>query len=70
MALTLWTNEMTGERLDRLELDGWRRRARRLYEVNTHIFEDEAEALAALGVVPAIGPGGKMIAPAFLPPAA
>ena len=24
MALTLWSNEMTGERLDRLQLDGWR----------------------------------------------
>jgi hypothetical protein len=70
MALTLWTNEITGERLDRLQLDGWRRRARRLYEVNSHIFEDEVEALAALGVVPATVPGAGSIVPAFLPPAA
>jgi hypothetical protein len=70
MALTLWTNEITGERLDRLQLDGWRRRARRLYEVNSHIFEDELEALAALGVVPATVPGAVSIAAAFLPPAA
>ena len=70
MALTLWTNEITGERLDRLQLDGWRRRARRLYEVNSHIFEDELEALAALGVVPAPGPGAVSTAEAFRLPAA
>jgi hypothetical protein len=70
MALTLWTNEITGERLDRRQLDRWRRRARRLYEVNSHIFEDEVEALAALGVVPAIGADAAPINPAFLPPAA
>ena len=70
MALTLWTNEITDERLNRLQLDGWRRRAHRLYEVNSHIFEDEVEALAALGVVPATVPGAGSIAPAFLPPAA
>jgi hypothetical protein len=70
MALTLWTNEITGERLDRLQLDEWRRRARRLHEVNSHIFEDELEALAALGVVPASGPGAVSTADAFLLPAA
>jgi hypothetical protein len=70
MALTLWTNEITGERLDRVQLDGWRRRARRLYEVNSHIFEDELEALGALGVVAASGPGAVSTADAFLPPAA
>ena len=55
MALTLWINVMTGQRLDRPELDGMRQRARHLYEVNGHIFEDELDALAALGVVPAAG---------------
>jgi hypothetical protein len=70
MALTMWTNEITGVRLDRRQLDGWRRRARRLYEVNSHIFEDELEALAALGVVPAIGPSAVSTTEAFLPPAA
>ena len=24
MALTLWSNEIIGERLDRLQVDGWR----------------------------------------------
>jgi hypothetical protein len=70
MALTLWTNEITGERLSRRQLAGWRRRARRLYEVNCHIFEDEVEALAALGVVPATGAGAVSTAAAILPPAA
>jgi hypothetical protein len=70
MALTLWTNEITGQRLDRLQLDEWRRRARRLYEVNSHLFEDELEALAALGVVPASGPGAVSTADALLLPAA
>jgi hypothetical protein len=70
MALTLWTNEITGERLDRFQLDGWRRRARRLYGVNSHIFEDELEALVALSVVPATGRGAVSTAEAFLPPAA
>jgi hypothetical protein len=49
--LTLWTNESTGERLGRRQLDCWRRRARRLYEVNRHIFEDADDALTALGIV-------------------
>jgi hypothetical protein len=51
MALTMWTNSRTGERLDGLELRALRDRAHRLYEANTHIFEDEVEALSALGVV-------------------
>jgi hypothetical protein len=68
--LTLWVNELTGERLDRRQLDGWQRRARRLYEVNSHIFGGELEALAALGVVPASGPGAVSTADAFLLPAA
>jgi hypothetical protein len=51
-SLTLWVNTITGERLDRLTLDGMRDKAHALYEANTHIFEDELEALNALGAVP------------------
>jgi hypothetical protein len=56
--------------LDRRQLNGWQRRARRLYEVDSHIFEDELEALAALGVVSTAGPEAASIATALLPPAA
>jgi hypothetical protein len=35
-----------------------------------HVFEDEVEALAALGVVPAAGLGAASIGPALLPAAA
>jgi hypothetical protein len=41
---------VTGERLDRAALADLRRRAHRAYEANTHLFEDEREALLALGV--------------------
>ena len=51
-SLTFWVNTITGERLDRLTLDGMRCKAHDLYEANTHIFEDELEALNALGAVP------------------
>ena len=51
-SLTLWVNTITGERLDRTTLDGLRAKAHDLYEVNSHIFEDELEALNALGAVP------------------
>ena len=51
MALTGWTNSITGERLDDAGLAGMQDRAHRLYEANMHIFEDEREALEALGVV-------------------
>jgi hypothetical protein len=50
MALTMWTDARTGERLDGRQLTELRERAHRLYEANTHIFEDEVDALAALGV--------------------
>lgn len=50
-SLTLWINTMTGERLDRATLDSFRHRAHDLFEANTQIFEDEADALTALGVV-------------------
>jgi hypothetical protein len=52
MPATLWMNVISGEQLDRSSLDAFRHKARRAYEANTHIFEDEHEALAALGVVP------------------
>ena len=51
MALTMWTKP-TGGRLDREELVQFRARAHRLFEANMHIFEDELDALSALGVVP------------------
>ena len=55
MGVTQWIDVMTSRRLDHAELDVLHRRARRLYEANTHIFEDEAEALEAMGVRPADG---------------
>jgi hypothetical protein len=48
----MWCNTLTGERLDRVELQRYQERAHLLYEANRHIFEDELDALAALGVVP------------------
>src|SRR5262245_35509756 len=51
MALTLWINSTSGERLDDRQMRDLRHRARALYAVNTHIFEDELDALTALGVV-------------------
>jgi hypothetical protein len=50
VATTQWVNMVTGERLDRAALADLRRRAHRAYEANTHLFEDEREALLALGV--------------------
>jgi hypothetical protein len=52
MKPTLWINVLTGQRLDRSELSDLRFRAQAVYAANTHIFEDEAEALSALGAVP------------------
>jgi hypothetical protein len=52
MALTMWINDFTGQRLSVAELREHRRRAHEAYRVNAHIFEDETEALAALGIVP------------------
>jgi hypothetical protein len=49
--MTFWVNTITGERVDRRTLDLMRSQARRLYEANTAIFEDELDALGALGVV-------------------
>jgi hypothetical protein len=53
MALTMWTNVISERRLDTAELAAFRARAHRLYEANVSLFEDEREALSALGVVPA-----------------
>ena len=54
MALSMWTDNMTGRRLEGAELTELRNRAHRLYEANTHIFEDEWDALMALGAVPVV----------------
>jgi hypothetical protein len=55
---TQWVNTITGERLDQAAFAALRTKAHRAYEANTHIFEDEFEALAAFGVVPVrtVGP--------------
>jgi hypothetical protein len=50
--MTLWVNTITGQRLDRDELDVLRSKAHRAYEANSHIFEDEYDALTAFGAVP------------------
>ena len=52
MALSMWTNAITGQTLDTDELRLLQARAHRLYEANPHIFEDEREALVALGAEP------------------
>jgi hypothetical protein len=72
MIRSRWTNIITGDRLSRVELEAWRQRARLVYQANSHIFEDEVEALAALGVVPARDPhpAENPYVPAPLPPAA
>jgi hypothetical protein len=51
MALTMWTNVISEKRLDSDELAAFRAQAHRLYEANLSLFEDESEALSALGVV-------------------
>jgi hypothetical protein len=58
MALTMYLDATTGERLGSAELDDLRRKAHLAYEVNPHIFEDEYEALEALGAVPCPGDPG------------
>jgi threonine aldolase len=49
---TLWIDEITGASIDADQLSWLRRKAHVLYLRNSHIFEDEADALAALGAVP------------------
>ena len=51
MALTMWTNVIAGKRLDTDELAAFRAQAHRLYEANLSLFDDESEALSALGVL-------------------
>jgi hypothetical protein len=55
MALTHWMNVVDGHRLDERELRDLRATAHRTFESNQHIFEDEAEVLSALGVMPVDG---------------
>jgi hypothetical protein len=50
MELTHWINA-SGERLDHTQMRELRGRAGALYAMNSHIFEDELDALTALGVV-------------------
>jgi hypothetical protein len=52
MTSSTWMNVITGESLDADALNRLRARAHRLYEANVHIFEDEADALSALGAMP------------------
>jgi hypothetical protein len=47
-----WFDEIRGLPIEADELQRLRRRAHDLYLRNGHIFEDEADALAALGAVP------------------
>jgi hypothetical protein len=63
MALTLWINSTSGERLDDRQMRDLRHRARALYAVNSHIFEDELDALTALGVVSSVSAGGAPMGP-------
>ena len=49
--MSRWIQDLTGEQLDDDQLGQLRERAHRLYEANVHIFEDEDEAVLALGVV-------------------
>ena len=51
MARTLWMDTITDRTLDSAELAALRRKAHVVYAANAHIFEDEADALTALGVV-------------------
>jgi hypothetical protein len=49
---THWIDVVSGDRLSRPALAELRRKAHLLYQANTHIFEDERDALGALGAVP------------------
>ena len=54
----LWFDEIRGLPIDAAELQRLRRRAHDVYLRNGHIFEDEADALAALGAVPQLAAEG------------
>ena len=51
---TFWINDFTGARLDPEDLRRLRLQAHEVYVRNAHIFEDEVEALTALGAVSVI----------------
>jgi hypothetical protein len=52
MARKLWIDATTGDALDAAALAELRDKAHVVYLANGHIFEDEDDALAALGAVP------------------
>jgi hypothetical protein len=52
MARTLWVNTYTGDWMEQNELADLRTKAHAVYAANGHLFEDEADALVALGAVP------------------
>jgi hypothetical protein len=54
LARTRWTKVFRGDRLSHTAHEELRRKAHILYEANTHIFEDEREALVALGALPEV----------------
>jgi hypothetical protein len=54
MARTLWINAYTGHRLEPSELADLRNKAHVVYAANGHLFEDEADALVALGAMPLV----------------
>jgi hypothetical protein len=58
MAGTCWMNSFTGKPFEAAELRDLRTKAHAVYMTNGHIFEDEADALTALGAVP----GWKLLA--------
>jgi len=55
---TFWVNTITDEPLGASDLAVMRGRAHELYATNAHIFEDEADALTALGVVSLLAVAG------------
>ena len=57
MARTLWVNAYTGNWMEQNELAKMRTKAHLVYAANAHLFEDEADALVALGAVPLVSLG-------------
>lgn len=51
--MSTWINVSNGRKFSLASLEALRRTARRAYEANTHLFEDEHDVLRALGAVPA-----------------
>jgi hypothetical protein len=48
----MWVNAYTGNWIEQSELAELRTKAHVVYAANGHLFEDEADALVALGAVP------------------